>query len=111
MGNDMTPDADENVLSILARKIGIDSARISPNMRLLQDLRLDGDDAVEVILEISKSCSMDVSKFNSSLYFRSEPSLFSVLKLPWCQKESQEGLRSLTVGQLIEAARAGRLAS
>jgi acyl carrier protein len=105
------PDAKEQVLSILARKVGIDPASISSDMRLLQDLRLDGDDAVEAILEISKTCSMDVSNFNSSLYFGSEPSLLSLVKLPWRQKKNRESARSLTVGQLIEAARAGRLAS
>ena len=60
MGNDMTSNADEIVLSILARKVGMDSAKISLDMRLRQDLRLDADDAVEFILEISNLYSKDV---------------------------------------------------
>jgi acyl carrier protein len=110
-GNDMMPNTKEQVLSILARKVGADPASISLDMRLLQDLQLDGDDAVEVILDISKACSMDISNFNTSLYFGSEPSLLSLIKLPWRQKENRQSTRSLTVGQLIEAAQAGRLGS
>jgi hypothetical protein len=80
--------------------------------RLVEDLRLDGDDAVDALLEISKECSMDVSGFNSSLYFRPEPSLLSLLRFLPSQKQKRVTPKlTLTVGQVIEGARRGRLQS
>lgn len=91
------------VLEILSRRTGLERASISPEARLLQDLKLDGDDAVDAILEIAKRCQMDVSKFRAEQYFRSEPSLLSLFKRPHCPD------RVLSVRQLIEAASRGVL--
>ena len=86
--------------------------QITLDARLVQDLRLDGDDAIDALLEISKECSMDVSGFNSSLYFRPEPSLLSLLRFLPSQKQKRASPKlTLTVGQVIEAARRGRLQS
>jgi hypothetical protein len=76
----------------------------------LQDLHIDGDDAVDTILEIARKRSVDVSGFDSSTYFRSEPPLLSLLRfLPWQKRDRIDQNRPLTVGELIEAARNRKL--
>gem|GEM_PF-3742690 len=85
--------------------------QVTVDARLVEDLKLDGDDAVYALLEISKKCSMDVSGFDSTRYFRSEPTLLSLLPFLPSQKKRAEPKQPLTVGTLIEAARNGRLQS
>jgi hypothetical protein len=94
---------ENDVLEILARRTGLARAAIRPDARILQDLKLDGDDAIDAILEVAKRCHMDLSKFRAELYFRSEPSLMSLFK------QTQQPEQVLTVEQLIEAANQGVL--
>lgn len=101
----MQMDAEERVLSVLARRSGLERSRISDDSRLVQDLKLDGDDAIDALLEISKQCEMDIAGFDSSLYFRPEPNLLSIFR----SKSAPQ--REMTVGQLVAAARQGRLTS
>ena len=102
---------EEQVVSVLVRRSGLGEEKVTPDARLVEDLKLDGDDAVDALLEISKKCSMDVSGFDSTRYFRSEPTLLSLLPFLPSQKKRAEPKQSLTVGTLIEAARNGRLQS
>lgn len=101
----MQMDAEERVLSVLSRRSGLERGRISDESRLVQDLKLDGDDAIDALLEISKQCDMKMDGFDSSLYFRPEPNILSIFRSRPAPK------REMTVGQLIAAARQGRLAS
>ena len=108
----MPKTPEEEVLSVLARRTGLPPEQITPEARLVQDLSLDGDDATYALLEISKNCSMDLSGFDASLYFRGEPTLLSVFPfLPWEKKRVAPRPKTLTVGELMRAAREGRLLS
>ena len=94
-------------MSVLSRRSGLAKEHVKLGTRLVEDLKLDGDDAVDALLEISKVCSMDVSGFDSSLYFRSEPTLLSLFRfLPW-QKKRAMPKQTITVGELVNAARRG----
>lgn len=101
----MEMDAEEHVFSVLARRSGLERSQISGSSRLVQDLKLDGDDAIDALLEISKQCGMEIADFDSSLYFRAEPNLLSIFRSKGAPK------RQMTVGQLVAAARQGRLTS
>ena len=101
----MPQDAEDCVLSVIARRSGLERDQLCPGSRLVQDLKLDGDDAIDALLEIAKLSGMDVSGFDAGLYFRSEPSLFSIFRSKSAPK------KEITVGQLIDAARRGQLAS
>lgn len=107
----MPKTPEEEVVSILVRRTGLPPERMSPETRLVQDLSLDGDDAVDALLEISKKCSMDISGFEPSLYFRSEPSLLCLLRFLPSQRKRAVPKQPLTVGELKSAAREGRLRS
>jgi hypothetical protein len=104
-------NSEEWVIAVLARRSRLAAHQVTPESRFMEDLRLDGDDAVDALLEISKECSMDVSGFDSTLYFRSEPTLLSLLPFLPSQKKRTESKQPLTVGELIEAARRGSLQS
>jgi len=61
-------------------------------------------------LEISKQCSVDVSGFDASRYFRSEPSFMSLFWFLPSQKRNRVDQKApLTVGELVDAARCGKL--
>lgn len=102
---DMQMDAEECVFLVLARRSGLDRSQISASSRLVQDLKIDGDDAIDALLEISKQCGMEITHFDTSLYFRSEPNLLSIFR----SKRSPQ--REMTVGQMVAAARQGQLTS
>ncbi|MEO6091560.1 MAG: DUF1493 family protein [Novosphingobium sp.] len=101
----MPPDTEEVVFSVLARRSGLERSQISGHSRLVQDLKLDGDDAIDALLEISKQCNMEIAAFDTSLYFRPEPNLLSIFRSKSAPK------RQMTVEQLVSAARQGRLTS
>jgi acyl carrier protein len=98
------------ILRLLAQKTGRKPDNITNGARLLHDLGLDGDDAAEVIAEISKTLKVDISAFDYSKYFRSEPSLLSLLWfLPSQRNEQVSKKRPITVAELINAAELGKL--
>jgi len=100
----------DRVLEILARKTGLNPAQINLDARLPQDLKIDGDDAADAIWEISTTCDVDVSGFDCSRYFRSEPSLLSFLWfLPSQKRDRASNKASLTVKDLLDAVVKGRL--
>lgn len=65
---------------MLANKSGIKPESILPDHRLLQDLGIDGDDAVELINSIARRFQIDMTGFDIEAYFRSEPNLFSIFR-------------------------------
>jgi acyl carrier protein len=94
---------EEFIISVLVRRSGLKRNQISDSSRLVQDLELDGDDAIDALLEISKHYSLDIADFDASLYFRSEPNFLSIFQTKKVPKNE------ITVGQLIAAAQQGRL--
>ena len=96
----MKTATEELVISVIARRSGRRADEISHDTRLLQDLKLDGDDAVDALLEISKNSSLNLDGFDVDKYFNPEPNILSILR-PKKQKEE------LTVGQIISAAHLG----
>ena len=83
----------------IAAKTGLQPNAITSTSRLLHDLKIDGDDAEELLTEYSDAFQVDMTGFNFCEHFRSEPNLFSL------------GLGSLNrfvpvrVAQLVRSAR------
>ena len=107
----MRSDLEKEIISMISRNSGLSRDKVVPTARFVEDLRIDGDDAIEILLDVSKKYSMDVSGFDSTRYFRSEPTLLSLLPFLPSQKKRTEPKQPLTVGELIEAARRGSLQS
>lgn len=83
------------VLRALARKTGLSVEDIRPESRLFHDLGLGGDDAAELLDAFERDFTVDMSEFDFSTYFPSEPNLFSIFVSPGPKKE-------LTVQALIQ---------
>lgn len=79
-----------------------------PSTRLLHDLGIDGDDAVEILTDFSKRFGMDLSSFPFQRYFGSE--LGSGIRWLLRKIGQQSAIRfaPVTVQDLIDAANRGR---
>jgi acyl carrier protein len=108
----MQSDPANRALKLIAEKVAMDPNQISMDSRLLHDLGIDGDDATELLWDISQICGVDISGFGAAQYFRGEPTLLSLFWFLPSQKRNRiRGKRSITVGKLVEAAKTGCLHS
>jgi len=101
-------DHQQVVFDIISRKTGIPISKLSLQQRLLQDLGIDGDDAAEVFIELSKVCAINLDTLQLEKYFRPEPNLFSVLRLPSSRRAELEEKLPVTIADLIHALDRGR---
>ena len=92
----------------LSEETGISVSDISIKSDLLKDLGIDGDDAVELIVKFGKKFDVDIQKFNYQDYFGLEGAfcpLFLLMPSWWKRKH----IKSLTVSDLIDAVKKGKL--
>ena len=57
----MQDDLERQVVAMLARDLGLPIARIRPSSRLLDDLGMEGDDAVAFFIDLKKTFGTDLS--------------------------------------------------
>lgn len=72
-------DLGNAVIEFICEFQGFEKNEINLESRLLNDLWIYGDDAVELILAFGRKFNVDVSEFMSSEYFLNEGSLFAPL--------------------------------
>ncbi len=92
----------------LSEETGISVSDISIKSDLLKDLGIDGDDAVELIIKFGDKFGVDIQKFNYQDYFGLEGAfcpLFLLMPSWWKRKH----IKSLTVSDLIDAVKKGKL--
>jgi hypothetical protein len=104
-------DVEECVLSTIGKHTGLSRAELDRNARLLHDLHIDGDDALELLDEIAQNCRIDMSNFDASRYFRAEPSLLAIVNMITRRNRGFADKVPLTVEELVVAARVGKLTS
>jgi hypothetical protein len=103
-----TRDFEQEMLVLVSRRVGLPVTRLSLQSRLLQDLGVDGDDAVELLLEVSNAFRIDMNNMQIEKYFRCEPTLLDVFRRPLAKRREFEGKAPVTVGDLIQMAKVGR---
>jgi acyl carrier protein len=110
MGYDIKRSSDPQlaILSIVSRRSGIPAAKLSLEQRLLQDLGIDGDDASELLLDLSGQFGVDLTALNFEKHFRPEPNLFSVLRSPLVKQKERADKIPVTIRDLIVAANTGK---
>lgn len=96
------------ILSIVSRRSGIPAAKLSLEQRLLQDLGIDGDDATELLLDLSREFGVDLNALKIEKHFRSEPNLFSVWRSPSVKRKEYSEKTPVTIHDLIVAANTGK---
>jgi Protein of unknown function (DUF1493) len=91
------PDSDiqGDILALLQQQ-SISCDPITIESALYHDLRLYGDDAHEILTELSKRYGVSFSGFNFSTYFPNEG-----LLAPFLPLRAPENWRRLTVGHLL----------
>ena len=90
---------DEQLLAILVKKSGLDKSSIQREFTIEEDLGITGEDAEELIREISYKFKVDISNFQFSKYFYDEPSIFT----------NQREVIFLTVADIEKAIFSGKL--
>lgn len=83
--------------------------------RLYEDLRIDGDDAIDFFIAFEKKFGVDLSNFKLGMYFNGEGfdpiGISKIVRILFGQKElsSSRNNVSITLGHLEKAIKAGRL--
>ena len=100
----------DEVVGMVAAAAALEPGAIQPEMRLLHDLGLFGDDAEELLASIQARFRIDLTQFEFDRYFYGEPHLFA-----WAALRSNvigfmhSSKQPLTVDLLIRAAETGVL--
>lgn len=87
------------LVSFIRDKSGEHNMPITRQTLIEEDLGVTGEDAYELIVELSKKYQIDVTGFHFTKYFNDEPLIFL----------SDRKVASFTVGYLEKAIIAGRL--
>lgn len=106
------------LLSFLDRQIGKSwwlRSEISTKTRLFEDLKIDGDDAVDFFLAFEKEFKVYISGFNMRKYFNAEGfdpvgiSKMIGLIIGRTNTSNREIIKSINLGHLIKSIKKGRL--
>lgn len=109
----------ERVRALVSRETGLPEGQITPETRLVEDLRIDGDDGHDLLEAFADEFRVDMGNIAELNYFDDEPPLFysSVLipvaalispRFAAFARRATRGRRRVTVRDLIASARAGR---
>ncbi|MGI8978879.1 MAG: DUF1493 family protein [Pirellulaceae bacterium] len=94
-------DIEQRVVAFVARQCGVDAEKLRPHTTLFGDLRVDGDDGMELLERFGGEFSVDLSHCDSSRHFGSEgfapwtPVYWLVLALRRVGKRCQEPFNRL----------------
>ncbi len=89
----------EQLIELVSCKSGVNRRDINIETSIEQDLGVTGEDAEELIKEISKKFNVNIDDFVFAKYFNDEPSILTVYRQ----------IIPLTVGDLIQAISNGKL--
>jgi hypothetical protein len=92
---------EQRVIRFIAAKTGLEPNAITSASRLLHDLKIDGDDAEELLTEYSHAFQVDMTAFDFHRHFRSEPNLVAL----WLGNLKR--FAPVTVAELVQSARNG----
>jgi hypothetical protein len=115
----MTEDSIDNAMrTFVAEFCGVDKRSVAPTSRLQQDLGVIGGDAVDLMQEYARRFRVDLSGFDIGEYFDNDLAvdfieLFArarrfIAALLGVSVSRPKPKRSLTVGELSEAAQRGK---
>lgn len=67
-------DLEESVMAFVAREASANRNSMSPETDVVRDLGVDGDDGMELVAKFAEHFRVDLSSFDSSVYFGPEAS-------------------------------------
>lgn len=108
----------DRVIEFASDQLCVARSRLTDETTLFGDLGVDGDDGVELFEEFEKRFRVDLSEFDPAAHFGSEVGagplrllwllLDEFLWRPSLSPEERAALIPITIGDLVEAASAGR---
>jgi acyl carrier protein len=100
---------NESLEAFIVEMSGIRKEKVTSEARLLYDLRITGDDAVELLIAYGKEFNVDVSNFMAADYFEPEgdPILPAIVR--WITGKPNPIMKVLTVDDLEKGIIAGKL--
>ena len=93
------------VKQFVADSLHIPISNLTPETRLLHDLGIDGDDAIEFLSQYCKEFDVDLSTMNFDSYFGPEAGfnpIYYLFNKLFCKKKLKK--TSLTINNLVRAA-------
>jgi hypothetical protein len=108
------PLLEQQVKAFVAEFIGVDRHQLHLGSTIFGDLRVDGDDAANLIEEFARRFSVDLTGYDHRRYFGTEEfnpagTLWVALRqLVGLSPEKAAGLDPVTIQSLVESARGGR---
>ena len=103
----MEDDLENRIISLVAEERKEDPRKMTANTRLLEDLGMDGDDAVEFFEKYEVMFEVDLTKIKWARHFGPEGFNPFVFFLPSFWKSLREHC-PVTIGDLVISARAGK---
>src|SRR5262245_56145356 len=98
-------DHEKWIIKMIADQTGVDAEKISLETRLNQDLRINGDDADELLSLYSEALGVDMTEFQFHRHFLDEPHMLNFWR--WIPGLGPK-LDPIYVRDLVEAARRKR---
>ena len=95
---------EDKILDFLSEFCAVDREDISLDSEVVKHLKMEGDDAVELINAFSKRFDVDMSSFEATDYFISEALFNPIFAIVKVLKKDTKLLKVMYVRDLIEAA-------
>ena len=103
---------DDEIKLIVSNEANVSLDKVNDNSTLLGELKIDGDDAWEIFEQCHSKYQLDLTNFNFSKYFRSEPCLKGLVyfyrKLKYRDEHIAANKLPITVKDLIAACKKGK---
>jgi hypothetical protein len=101
----------EDVTAMVAEASGVDASTIGLEIELWYDLRLGGDDMLNLFLHFHKTFGVNLDGLDLSTYSPNEDDVLLVQSAEWLKKrlhlKPKQRYKSLRVSDLIAAAESG----
>ncbi|MEH2176814.1 DUF1493 family protein [Nostoc sp.] len=99
-------DRFNQLAAIISNELGVQTKDITLNIRLREDLKIDGDDVEELFYKIAEQFGIDSQGFVFYRYFHEEPHLFSLLFECYYRKRYGT-LKTITISHLLSVIECG----
>lgn len=94
-------DRQEFIINFISKFCGVPQSKVSMKSDIIDDLHIDGDDAIELIEELASLLNANVESFDYSAYFETEGAFNPINGLINLFSSKYER-RKLSIEQLIE---------
>lgn len=102
----MNPAILQEVILLIAEETGVQPSRINAATRISEDLRVEGDDASDLLTAFASRFHVDLAEFQFDRHFGPEMG-WNPLYALYCLFAGCIRTEAVTVGQLTDAAEKG----